>query len=194
MATATDNKSPDASAAAAAAKPKANPHGLVKVSVTTPITAAQQSWVAEMQKKYGLDDFGKAMRIVCNFALRDGDTKQIFQSRYVSVRFSFVVLIICGSGFFLVLFCLFLGSGDYRAANTQSKSFTFDVYAHQHKWLTDNVSVAASALPPASGAGAPAVGLDDVLCLVLEYCRLVGNEQFIWAQVRCNDPKCTHKH
>jgi hypothetical protein len=51
-----------------------------KVEVTFEIQEEHQEWLAEMTDQFNLSDTSKALRCLFDFAIQDGDDKEIFDT------------------------------------------------------------------------------------------------------------------
>ena len=58
-----------------------------KISQTVEIERAQRDWLGEVAKDYGLADESKALRVLLDFAIQDGDKDLIFSSENMRCRF-----------------------------------------------------------------------------------------------------------
>ena len=58
-----------------------------KVAQTFEIEQGQSDWLGEIAKEYGLMDEAKAMRVLLDFAIQDGDKELIFSGSNARCRF-----------------------------------------------------------------------------------------------------------
>ena len=58
-----------------------------KIAQTVEIERAQRDWLGEIAKDYGLADESKALRVLLDFAIQDGDKDLIFSSENMRCRF-----------------------------------------------------------------------------------------------------------
>ena len=58
-----------------------------KIAQTVEIERAQRDWLGEIAKDYGLADESKALRVLLDFAIQDGDRDLIFSSENMRCRF-----------------------------------------------------------------------------------------------------------
>ena len=50
-----------------------------KVDQSFSINTDHQAWLSEMAKKYSIKDEGKALRVILDFAMTDGDEDTLFK-------------------------------------------------------------------------------------------------------------------
>ncbi len=58
-----------------------------KVDQTFEIEQEQFDWLGETAEKYGLTDEAKALRVLLDFAIQDGDSDLIFSDENMRCRF-----------------------------------------------------------------------------------------------------------
>ena len=58
-----------------------------KIAQTFEIEQEQSEWLGEMAKDYGLADQAKALRVLLDFAVQDGDKDLIFSGQNARCRF-----------------------------------------------------------------------------------------------------------
>ena len=58
-----------------------------KVEQTFEIESEQSQWLAEVASEYGLADEDKALRVLLDFAMEDGDKDLIFATENMRCRF-----------------------------------------------------------------------------------------------------------
>jgi len=57
-----------------------------KVQIQFTIELDQQEWLARMAQEYNLDDVSKALRVLLDYAMEDGDQDEIFAPQHARCR------------------------------------------------------------------------------------------------------------
>ncbi len=58
-----------------------------KVTHTFEIESEQRDWLGEVAEEYGLADEDKALRVLLDYAIEDGDNETIFAAHNMRCRF-----------------------------------------------------------------------------------------------------------